>query len=227
MTKVFVHGKLGKEFGTCFSFSISKPKDAISAINANHDGFEKRMIDMARGGAQYTLIADDQIIGTVSDFVGKRKIKEIHIVPTIFGAGAIAAIVGGALIAVVAYAAEAFIGEVIASILVAVAFAAISYGVQSLLAKPPSQNTPGGGNPSTAYGSTSATSRSFLFSNKENITQQGNPVPLGYGRLRIGSAVIQQSIKNYPNSLSTFDEFVNQATQEGQGSMAIINNQQV
>jgi len=217
MTKVHVYGLLGKEFGEEFDFSISAPKDVVAAIDANQEGFVKRIAELAKDGAHYTLIADDQIIGSVDDFVGKRKIKEVFFIPTIFGAGAIGAIVVG----VVALGASYYATGVLAAVLVAVAFAAISYGVTSLLAKPPSSNIPG------ATGTTNATSKSFLFGNRENITAQGNPVPLGYGRLRIGSAVIQHSIKNYPNSISTFDEFTNQATQEGQASMAVLNNQEI
>jgi len=37
---------------------------------------------------------------------------------------------------------------------------------------------------------------SFLFQGANNVTEQGTPVPLAYGRLRIGSKVIQTSIRN-------------------------------
>lgn len=218
MTKVFIHGRLGEEFGEYFELYISKPKDVLLAIDANHEGFQKRMLDLAKSGAQYSLIADNQAIGTPEEFIGKKKIKEIHIVPTLFGAGVGALAIG---IGIVSYAASFYTTYLVSAILVAVAIAAISYGIQTLLAKPPSQNIAG------QTGESSATSRSYLFSNRDNLTQQGGPVPLGYGRLRLGSSVIQQSIKNYPNSISTFNEFVNQSTQQSQGSMSLISNQQI
>ena len=37
--------------------------------------------------------------------------------------------------------------------------------------------------------------QSFLFTNKENTSSQGSVVPLGYGRLRIGSKIIGSSIR--------------------------------
>lgn len=224
MTEIFIHGKLGKEFGKRFKFSISKPRDVISAIDCVVDGFHKRIIELAQSGAQYTLIADDQIIGGVEDYIGKRKIKQIHIIPTVFGAG-VAALAVGVVALAGAYAASAASLVFLSTVLLAVAFSAISFGIQALLAKPPKEN-----DASASAGSqsnVSATSKSFLFTNKENITQQGNPVPLGYGRLRIGSAVIQQTLKSYPNSLSTFNEFVGQSTQNGQGSMSVIHNQEL
>ncbi len=217
MTKVFLHGKLGKEFGNEFNLSINKPQDVIKAIDANNEGFQKRIFDLSQEGAQYSLIADNQIIGSVEDFSAKRKIKEIHMVPVIYGSGVGALAIGiGVLAAVGGYVTEYV---VLSTILYAVALAAISYGVQSLLAKPPAQNNQG------SYGTAAATSQSYLFTNGENVTQQGNPVPLGYGRLKIGSAVIQQTIKNYPNSIATFNEFVNQSAQEGQASMSVISTQ--
>jgi len=218
MTEVFVYGKLGKEFGKYFKFSISKPRDVIDAIDSVFEGFHNRMIELARSGAHYSLIADDQVIGSVEDFIAKRKIKQIHIVPTLFGSGVAALVIG--VVALVGAVAAGGTATLIGAVLLAVAFTAISFGVQSLLAKPPSANNASISGGSGQQGSTSATSKSFLFTNKENITQQGNPVPLGYGRLRIGSAVI-------PNSLSTVKEFVSQSPQEGQGSMSIIHNQEI
>jgi predicted phage tail protein len=222
MTEIFVHGKLGKEFCRHFRASIRNPKDAISVIDANFEGFEMRIFELSKLGLQYTLVADDQIIASPEDLCGKKSYKEIHIVPTVCGAGVAAIAVGvvSLLASAAAYSAGAFL---LSSVLLSVGMAAISFGIQSLLAKPPGFN-----NASNARSSdVSATSRSFMFTNKENIFQQGNPVPLGYGRLRIGSAVVQQTIKSYPSSTSTFNEFASQATQEGQGQMSIIYNQEL
>lgn len=218
MTEIFIHGKLGRKFGRKFKFSVCRPKDAILAIETIHEGFSKEMIEMAKNGQQYSMIIDENSVVSAEDFCGKKKISRIDIIPTIYGSGAVVALVVG----VIAYAASFFVGEFLAAILVAVAFTAISYGIQSLLAKPPKAN-----DISASTATVGATSKSFLFTNKENIKQQGNPVPIGYGRLRIGSAVIQETIKSYPNSISTFDEFVSQTTQEGKSSMSIINNQQI
>jgi hypothetical protein len=47
---------------------------------------------------------------------------------------------------------------------------------------------------------TKALSESFAFSNKANVAAQGVPVPVGYGRLKVGSQTIQVSVKSYPQS---------------------------
>lgn len=219
MTEIFIHGKLGRKFGRKFKFSVCRPKDAILAIETIHEGFSKEMIEMAKNGQQYSMIINENSVVSAEDFCGKKKISRIDIIPTIYGSGAVVGLVVGVVALVGAYAVGT--ATLIGGILLAVALTAISYGIQSLLAKPPETNSP------SLSASTSATSKSFLFTNKENIKQQGNPVPIGYGRLRIGSSVIQETIKSYPNSISTFDEFVSQTTQEGKSSMSIINNQQI
>ena len=37
---------------------------------------------------------------------------------------------------------------------------------------------------------------SYIFSTPDNLVQQGQPLPLGYGRLRVGSQIISSSITN-------------------------------
>lgn len=222
MTTIFLYGKIAQKYGKKFKFAISRPKDAIAAIDTIHEGFSKDLIDMGNAGQQYSVVVDDQIVGGVEDFAGKKKIKEVHIVPTIFGAG-VGALVTGVVALATYVGTYGVVSALVSQLLLAVAFSAISFGIQALMSKPPKENS---ASASASSSTTSATSKSFLFTNKENVKQQGNPVPLGYGRLRIGSAVVQETIKSYPNSLSTFDEFVSQSTQEGQGGMSVVNNQQ-
>jgi predicted phage tail protein len=222
MTDIFLHGKLAKIYGPKFRFSLCRPKDAFSAIETIHEGFTNKIIELSTLGLQYAIIADNQVVSGPEDLIGKRKIKEIHIVPVVYGSGPAAISLTVGILAAVAGAAATNAGFIILGyVLTAVAVAAISYGIQSLLSKPPEANN------ASSSASTSATSKSFLFTNKENVKQQGNPVPIGYGRLQVGSAVIQETVKSYPNSISTFSEFVSQNTQEGQSQMSLIYNQQL
>jgi len=75
-----------------------------------------------------------------------------------------------------------------------------------------------------AEGVSSAFNKSLAFSNRENIMEQGNPVPLVYGRLRIGSFVVQSSVKSFPLSLSLADEFINSSSKKGSNQTAIIDS---
>ena len=40
--------------------------------------------------------------------------------------------------------------------------------------------------------------KSFLFTGAENVAAQGIPVPLGYGRLRVGSRVVSAQMRHMP-----------------------------
>jgi predicted phage tail protein len=49
-------------------------------------------------------------------------------------------------------------------------------------------------------GSTStidAAAKSYVFDNLQNNASQGSPIPIGYGRMKIGSEVINVSSKSY------------------------------
>lgn len=217
MTNIFLHGKLGQEFGQKFKFSICKPKDVFQAIETIKDNFNKRIIELAKLGLQYSIVVDGQYISSEKELERRGKFSQIDIVPVIFGSGVAALAVGA-----VALLGASVTTGLVSSFLLAVAFSAISIGIQALMAKPPSYNTPQG-----SVSTTSSASKSFMFSNRENVAFQGSPVPLGYGRIRVGSAVIQENVKSYPNSMSTFDEFASQNAQQGGSHMSIIHNQEL
>lgn len=122
-----------------------------------------------------------------------KKIKKVDFVPAIIGSGPT--------------------GYAIASLVISVAFAVYSY-VQA--GKQQYPQIPG------AEMTSSASSKSLSFSNRENITEQGNPVPLVYGRLKVGSFVIQSAVKSFPLTLTLTDEFLNSTSKKSGNQVAII-----
>ena len=51
--------------------------------------------------------------------------------------------------------------------------------------------------------------QSMMFSSSQiNLTAQGSPLPIGYGRLKVGSSVIQASLKSLPQTTSSVDGMV-------------------
>ena len=84
--------------------------------------------------------------------------------------------------------ATAFVGQSLVSIGVGIAM----MGIQMALAPKPKMDRPSA--------DVNSAKQSFLFSSKANVAEQGIPVPVGYGRLRVGSAVIQSTIKSYPQA---------------------------
>ncbi len=101
----------------------------------------------------------------------------------------------------------------IVSVIISVASAVYSY-VQASKQQYP--QIPG------AEATSSASSKSLSFSNRENIAEQGNPVPLAYGRLKVGSYVVQSTIKSFPLTLTLTDEFLNSTSKKSGNQVAIV-----
>jgi hypothetical protein len=154
----------------------------------------------------YTIVADDQWIQGNS-CSKKNKIKKIDFTPCILGSGIL-------VLAGVTAKTAALIWTVVSAV-VSIASAVYSYIQAGKQAYP---EIPG------AQGISSANSRSLSFSNRENITEQGNPVPLVYGRMKIGSAVIQSSVKSFPLTLTLADEFLNSTAKKSANQVAIVDS---
>ena len=193
MTEVYLHGILAKKYGSKHCIAISKPKDLLGAMEANHDDFLVDLKALCKKNIHYTYVINGKWIKNGESH--KEKIKRLDFVPMILGSGAT--------------------GFAVASLVISVASAVYSY-IQAGKVEYP--KIPG------AEGTVSAFSKSLAFSNRENIMEQGNPVPLVYGRLRIGSFIIQSSVKSFPLSLSLTDEFVNSSSKRGNNQIATIDS---
>ena len=190
MTNIRLHGILAKEFGNQFILKIRKAKDALLAIDANHSNFLKRITDLSKEGFHYAIIVDGKNIKDFLELEIKKIPTDIHIIPAICGSGGVAAAVLGT---VAMYAStSAAISAGMALLLSTVGAMALSIGVQMMLAPNAAK---AGKAPSIEVG---GVKESFIFSSKANLVEQGTPVPVGYGRLRIGSNVISTTVKSYP-----------------------------
>jgi len=77
-------------------------------------------------------------------------------------------------------------------ILIAVAQVAISYALMD-------PGTLDGGEASVG-----STKGSLLFQGgNANVASQGSPIPIGYGRLKVGSQIVQSSVKSFPQSIES------------------------
>ena len=200
MTEVYLHGILAKKYGSRHRIAISQPKDLLGAMEANHDDFLMDLKDLYKKNMHYTYVVNGKWIKN-GEF-NKEKIKRLDFVPLILGSGPI-------------YAGAVITWWMVISLLIAIASAVYSF-IQAGKVEYP--RVPG------AEGATSALSKSLAFSNRENVVEQGNPVPLVYGRLKIGSFVIQSSLKSFPLSLSLTDEFVNSSSKKGHNQIATIDS---
>jgi predicted phage tail protein len=182
MTIVNIHGILAREFGDSFKLSLPNPRDVLEAIDCNREGFLQRLVQLQKQGFCYDLIINKKKITNGPDMDNISNPKTIDLVPAITGSGAAMAPILGAIFTGLKGKALAFV----ASIANAVLFASISY---ALTPKPENEALE-----IEADGSKS----SLIFTNTVNIASQGSPVPIGYGRLKVGSQVVQATIKSFP-----------------------------
>ena len=206
MTTINLHGLLAQEYQKQFVLKVDKAKDVVRAIDCNRKGFLRRINELKKEGFHYEIIVkrdSEQTVGLIT-----KNIEQIDLVPVI--AGAFTAVIGGL--------AGIFGGGAIAT---AAATMAVGAGVSALsnaLRPKPEQKPDVGG---TAATDTTAAAQdepitfesraavaSVMFNNMANIASQGDPVPIGYGRLLIGSAVVQATIKSFPMSHKTARAFL-------------------
>ena len=176
MTKINLHGILKHEFGEVISLNISRPKEAIDAIDSIKKNFRLRIVELAKENIHFNIIADGKNLKDYNQLQIKKNFKQIDIVPIIAGG--------------------AFWVPFLISLAVSVVSVAVSYAMQP---KPETIKS------QAAERSVSSTSDSFLMSSETNLAQQGVPVPVGYGRLRVGGNVILASMKSYPKIQNASD----------------------
>ena len=191
MVQIELSGVLGKTFGKTHHRLISTVHEATRALAATIDNFEKFMISSDRRGLTYAVFQGKKNIG--EDDLGFPVTKAvIRIVPVIIGskkAGALQTILGAVLVVVGVVVGVMTswtgVGGVIGSGLVTSGIGLMAGGVIQMLSP-------------QAVGLASKQSAdnqaSYAFGGVTNTAAQGYPVPLLYGRRRIGGAIISAGI---------------------------------
>ena len=191
LKNVRLYGQLGSKFGRVYRLALDSntPAEAIAALCSQIKGF-----------SSYLAQAKDRGIG-FAIFVGKKNLShdellspsgadDIRIAPILLGSknggvfnivmGAVLIVVGG-FIAGWSFGAASPIGSSIA----AMGASMIAGGVVQLLSPQPRQ---------LKSGDRPDNQPSYVFNGAVNTQAQGNPVPVLYGRMIVGSAVISAGI---------------------------------
>lgn len=212
MKVVKVYGALRELLGkTRFEFVADTPAQAMRALLVNFPQLEQWLIDSEKNGVAYRVTVGKQKIhndDASALFAPWSEQEVFSIAPVIAGAGggpgriiagvalvALAVVTyggsltvtGGALVAKSALAAGSFAatGAAIAAATVYAGVYLIGSGVAQMLSPVP--KPPGPGEAPTQLESNS-------FSGLANTTRQGVPVPIAYGRVFVGSAVISAGL---------------------------------
>lgn len=183
-TEVILAGELGKKFGRVWNLVVNNPVHAMRLIGLNRPDFKKYMIQKANEGVHYHVIVDKR----------HRSEKELElpagrrliIAPSVTGAGGklggILEVVAGAVL--IFFTWYTGVGGQIGASLMATGAALILGGVTSLLTTVPKVQA----------GQAGTTLQSAYFNGASNTQQQGAPVPIVYGEMRVGSQVVSASL---------------------------------
>lgn len=183
-TKIILHGALGKDFDKEFEFhNISNIWNVISAISTIYPNFRRRIIEDSKKGVNYFFVVNDNLVENTSQ-IGEEKLKKIEFYPHLCGS-------------------EFFFTVFIISLVINL----VMTGIQQLMTPTPEFSpreiemepvqTFEASQPKTMDSSASASTSSYFFSNGVNVARQGEPVPIRYGRMRVGSFVIGSNMTNF------------------------------
>jgi predicted phage tail protein len=224
MKRVVLRGELGKQFGRIHKFDLNTPAEAIRALCANFEGFQQALVTAGERGVGYIVQVGKAAIDEVDEIHNPTgQDEEISITPVLAGAGGggVGRILAGvALVAaaiVFAPAAGGFLGIGGAGAITgatgftlgAAASSAIGFigaslilsGTAQLLSPQPADlpgltgATGGRRNSFDPVNNDPADNRSsYIYNGAVNLTAQGNPVPICYGRMRVGSVVVSAGV---------------------------------
>lgn len=193
MREVVLYGHLAKKFGKRHFFDVNSPAEAVRALCANFKDFQKAVTSDNSIG--YQVVNGD----TDSD------VKELHypasgkikIIPRVFGSSGTAKLLIGVVLIAAAVVFSPFLGAA-APYVMNIGIALALGGIVQLLSPPPKINEPA---------ERPENKPSYLFNGPVNTTAQGHPVPLAYGRLRVGSAIVSAgiSVEQIPANIATVD----------------------
>lgn len=221
MTSIRIHGILGQEFAPQMELELDKPRQVVEAITANRKNFTNRIHQLAREGCNYVIMVNRQKIGSLSELDMVKKVETIDLVPAIGGS---AVVVGTAIMTTLGATAGSAAVLSWAAFVGTVALTVISVGLQLLLAPKPDAGPP-------ISAQSRALQDSYSFSNKANVASQGSPVPVGYGRLIVGSQVIQFSTKSFPQDKRTTETMLlnpfSLLSEGDAGSVAVLDSRKV
>lgn len=189
MTQIELGGVLGKTFGKTHHRLISKVYEAPRALAATITGFEQFMISSKRRGLTYAVFRGKKNLG--EDDLGFPVTGDvIRIVPVIIGskkAGLLQTVLGAVLVVAGVIVTGLSYGWAtpVGGALVSAGIGLMAGGIVQML----SPQAAG-----LASKQDADNRASYAFGGVTNTAAQGYPVPLLYGRRRIGGAIISAGI---------------------------------
>jgi len=224
MKRVVLRGELGKQFGRIHQFDLNTPAEAIRALCANFEGFQQALVTASERGVGYIVQVGKVAIEELDEVHNPTgQDEEISITPVLSGAGGgvgkiitgvalVAAAIllapaGAAVLGIAgagggaATAAGFTLGIAAANVAASIGVGLILSGTAQLLSPQPAElpgltgGSAGRRNSFDPANNDPADNRSsYIYNGAVNLTAQGNPVPICYGRMRVGSVVVSAGV---------------------------------
>ena len=179
MTTVNIEGHLGRVFGSVWNLQVSTFRELFSAIEANTKNLRSYLYKNKK--EYWAIFVDGERVDLDNFLQSNIKNKKIKIIPILAGAASTLAV---AIVSQLGIQ-SAFMVGLLEFVLTVLISAAISFGISMLMAKLLSTDDP-----------EAVKTTSFIFTSAENTTEQGQVVPVGYGRIKVGSKVISVAASN-------------------------------
>jgi len=182
-----LYGKLGAQFGRVHRLAVMSTAEAVAALCAILPGFEKAFLS---NGARYACFVGRRNIGEgdVQDAVGNDDIRIAPIVQGSKRGGLFQTILGAALIGLAAWNPGTLLASsgLLSTATVGGIGVSLALGGVMQMLTPQQRGLSTRDNPENGA--------SYNFNGPVNTTAQGNPVPVLYGEMIVGSAVVSAGI---------------------------------
>ena len=203
LVKVTLHGELGEAVGGKeWNLAVSSVGEAMRAIQINSSGrLYPYLFEAVKVEKKYKVLVDGKELDTSdidvnnpetvhsSELLIERKFKKLDVIPVLEG-GLFAPVILGAVL----MSAGLLIPNMM---LVMIGLALLINGIANLMAEPPDFEE-------FREFESSQTQASYLFNGPQNSIREGGSVPVGYGRLLVGSQLVGASYEiNYQLSEDT------------------------
>jgi predicted phage tail protein len=187
LTTIKLYGAL-RQFGREFKLSVRSPAEAVKALCVQIPGFERFISNAKSKGIEFAIFRGSKNIEEKE--LGYSGLGDIRIAPVITGskrAGVLSTIVGAVMIvAGIAVTGMSFGSAApLGAALISGGIAFVAGGVIQLLS-PQAKGLKTSAAPENTPG--------YAFGSAKNTTASGNPVPLCYGKRRVGGAIISAAI---------------------------------
>ena len=182
MKQVILHGLLKKISCASFKAKVDSFDELVSCISANFENFGTKVNKLRDKFDGLLIIVDGNIVDNGSVLNQKiRNAKIIELVPIL----CLAAFASSTIL-FTSITATTVAGKIGVFLINTIIMSVISFGISFLINKLLTPKNP-----------KQVQTSSYIFSSKENAANRNTPVPVNYGRLRIGTHVISSLAINF------------------------------